>query len=66
MLELRERVTREIDLLRQLNETLQRDIILQRSKISEMQEKLIDMLEDLKKLRQIDEMTVNYDRRQDL
>jgi archaellum component FlaC len=60
-----ERLTREIELLRQLNEILQRDIILQKSKVSEMQENLTDMLEDLKKLRQIDEMTVKYDRRQD-
>ncbi len=65
MPELRERLTREIELVRQLNEILQRDIILQKSKVSEMQEKLTDMLEDLKKLRQIDEMTVKYDRRQD-
>lgn len=66
LLELRERLTREIDLMRQLNEILQRDIILQKSKVSEMQENLTDMLEDLKKLRHIDEMTVNYDRRQNL
>lgn len=65
MPELMERLTREIELLRQLNEILQRDIILQKSKVSEMQENLTDMLEDLKKLRQIDEMTVKYDRRQD-
>lgn len=60
-----ERLTREIELLRQLNEILQRDIILQKSKVSEMQENLTDMLEDLKKLRQIDEMTAKYDRRHD-
>jgi|ACXJ01.1.fsa_nt_gi hypothetical protein len=64
LLEIRERLTREIDLMRQLNEILQRDIILQKSKVSEMQENLTDMLEDLKKLRHIDEMMVNYDRRQ--
>ena len=65
MPELMERLTREIELLRQLNEILQRDIILQKSKVSEMQENLTDMLEDLKKLRQIDEMTAKYDRRHD-